>query len=146
MAVLSWGKPKIEFAPITNDIIGTYVISDTPKQDSSQLTTEEGNKTEAQEEGGGVVDSRRDKNKYSFVFELFAKKGTTQPIPDTDGVVAGNYAIRLTPEDPTIPGWQMEKCAVSMVKTWNSSDGELWRYTFEGLVPATGNILKPYTV
>jgi len=145
MAVLSWGKPKIEIAPLDPDgTIGVWKEIDTPKQDSSQLNTEKGNKTEALEEGGGVVDAKYDKSKYSFVCELYAKKGKTKPIEDNDGIVLTNYAVRLTPEDPTTEGWMMEKTNVSVVDKWTSQDGKLWEYTFEGLVPPTGKILKPY--
>lgn len=147
MSVLSWGKPKkIETAKLADDgTPGSWEEIDTPKEGSSQLTTEKGDKKEATEEGGGTVDVKFNKSKYSFAFQLFAKKGKTKPIEDDDGVVLDNYAIRLTPEDPTTEGWVMDKTNVSVVDTWTSEDGKLWEYTFEGLVPETGKILKPYT-
>ena len=56
MAVLSWGRPLIEIALLgENETPGEWKSLGTPKQDSSQLSTEAGNKTEAIEEGGGVV-------------------------------------------------------------------------------------------
>jgi hypothetical protein len=145
MAVLSWGKGLLEIALLgANDEPGAWTAIDTPKEDSSQMTTEKGDKIEALEEGGGVVDAKYKKSKYSFVFQLFAKKGKTKPIVDEDGVILANYAIRLTPEDPATEGWLMEKTNVSVVDTWSSADGKLWEYTFEGLVPKTGTILKQY--
>ena len=128
MAVLSWGRPLIEIALLgENETPGEWKSLGTPKQDSSQLSTEAGNKTEAIEEGGGVVDVRYDKSKYSFVCQLFSKKGETKPIEDVDGIVPGNYAVRLTPEDPTTPGWIMDKASVSVVDTWSAADGGLWQ-------------------
>ena len=35
---LSWGKPIVELAKITNGVIGEYVASPTPTQDSAKLT------------------------------------------------------------------------------------------------------------
>jgi hypothetical protein len=146
MAVISWGKPTIEIAPLgAGDVPGAWLAIDTPKLDSSQLNTEAGNKTEALEEGGGVVDTKYDKSKYTFKCQLFAKKEAVKPIVDEDGRVLQNYAVRLIPEDPTLEGWIMERTSVSVVETWSSADGKLWEYTFEGLVPLNGNILKPYT-
>jgi hypothetical protein len=147
MAVLNWGKPKIEIALLGADgTPGAWTEVDTPKQDTTQLTTEKGDKKEALEEGGGVVDAKYNKSKYSLVFQLFAKKGKTKPIMDDDGVVLGNYAVRITPEDPTATGWQMMKCNVSVVDTWSAEEGQLWEYTFDGLVPdGGGKILQEYT-
>lgn len=146
MAVLSWGKPKIEIALLDESgTPGQWKEIDVPKEDSSQLTTEKGDKKEATEEGGGTVDAKYNKSKYSFVCQLYQKKGKTKPIDDDDGVVLENYAVRITPEDPTTEGWIMDKTNVSVVDTWTAADGKLWEYTFEGLVPETGKILKPYT-
>ncbi|MDR2765133.1 MAG: hypothetical protein LBB90_08900 [Tannerella sp.] len=145
MAVLSWGKPLIEITPLgVNDEITNWIVLPIPKQDTSQLNTEAGNKTNATEEGGGLVDTRSDKSNYSFQFQLFAKKGYAKPIADMDGVVLTNYAVRLTPEDATAEGFIIEKASVSVLETWTAADGKLWQYTFDGLVPANGAILKPY--
>lgn len=111
---------------------------------TAQLTTEAGTRTEALEEGGGVVDVRYEKSKYSFVCQLFVKKDDEKPIEDEDGVIIGNYAVRLTPEDPETEGFIMDRTSVSCVETWTSADGKRWAYTFSGLIPETGNILKPY--
>lgn len=146
MAVISWGKPKIEIAKLdSSGTPGAWTEVDTPKQDSTQLTTEKGDKKEALEEGGGVVDAKYNKSKYSLVYQLFAKKGSTKPIADDDGVVLDNYAVRITPEDPTVPGWIMPKTNVSVVDTWSAEEGQLWEYTHDGLVPdGGGKILQEY--
>lgn len=112
---------------------------------TAQLTTEKGTAQEATEEGGAVVDVRYNKNKYKFECELFVKKGDSKPIEDTDGVVAENYCLRLTPEDDTLEGFILENTSVSVEETWSSENGKRWKYTFQGLKPKTGNILKPYT-
>lgn len=148
MAVLSWGKPKVEVAPYVNG-----ALPDTPswqtlpeiQQGSAQLTTEEGDRQEALEEGGGLVDVRYNKNRYTFTLALFIKKGDSKPIVDDDGVVTNNYAVRLTPEDPQAQGFLLPKCSVSVQESWTSADGGLWTYTFSALKPASGTMLQRYT-
>lgn len=145
MAVLSWGKPLVEIAPINAGTIGTYVALPAIKEGTAQLNTSEGTETEAKEEGGALIDSRRSASTYSFVCDVFKQKGADKPIADADGIIVVNYAVRLTPEDDTVEGWIMEKTQVSCVTVWTSAEGEIWRYTFKGLKPASGNILKEYT-
>jgi hypothetical protein len=145
MAVLSWGKPKVEIAKITDGVIGEYSELPAIKEGTAQLSTTEGTETEAKEEGGALIDSRRSASTYSFTCDVFKQKGADKPIADADGIIVDNYAIRLTPEDNTVEGWIMEKTQVSCVTQWSSADGELWRYTFKGLKPASGNILKEYS-
>lgn len=146
MAKLSWGKPKIETAPSTAGAPGTtFTEFPTIKEDTALLTTTKGTKLEAKGEGGEQVDVRYAKNSYVFECQVFVKKGDTRPIEDTDGQISGNHAVRLTPEDDTLEGFIMDNCAVSVEETWSSKEGKLLKYTFDGLKPATGKILKPYT-
>jgi hypothetical protein len=148
MSVLSWGKPKVEVAPYVNGALPStpsWQALPEIQQGSSQLTTEEGDRTEALEEGGGLVDVRIGKNRYTFVCALFIKKGDSKPISDDDGVVTTNYAVRLTPEDPAAAGWMLPKCTVSVQESWTSADGGLWTYTFSALKPASGTMLQRYT-
>jgi len=148
MSILSWGKPKIEVVVTTTGAIPTtptWVVFPVVKENTAKLTTTKGNKTEATGEGGETVDVRYQKNKFAFECEVFVKKGDSKPIVDADGLITANYCCRLTPEDDTLEGWIMENTSVSCEESWTSADGKMWKYTFEGLKPATGNILKPYT-
>ena len=145
MSKISWGKPTLEIAPITNGIVGAFTAIPTPVKDSTQLTTEKGEKLEAPLEGGEFADVRYDKNKYTTEFELYKTKGSTKPIEDDDGIVATEYALRLTPEDPTNEGWMMQRASVSVIDTWAANIGHKWKYTFEALKPETGKLLEPYT-
>mgnify|MGYP006974626905 CR=1 FL=1 len=152
MAVLSWGKPKVEFAK-TETTTGLGPSGDTGwtafgeiKEDSASLDVTEGERIEATEEGGGVVDARRKANKYVFVLELFVKKGDTRPIEDVDGVIGDNYAVRLTPEDATCEGFILDKTNVSVTESWTAANGKRVRYTFDGIKPDDKTaICKSYT-
>jgi hypothetical protein len=148
MSILAWGKPLIEFTVSTAGAIPVAAVwapMPPSKLDTSKLTTTKGTKLEATEEGGALIDSKSQANKYSFVTEVFVKKGDERPIPDEDGVIDSNYGWRLTPEDDTLEGYIMENASVSVEENWTSKDGSSLIYTFDGLKPAAGKILKPYT-
>jgi hypothetical protein len=145
MSKLSWGKPTIEIAVLGSDgTPGTFTELPTPVQDTTQLSVEKGNKLEAPLEGGEMADVRYDKNKYTFEFELYKTKGADKPIPDEDGIIMNEYAVRITPEDPTNEGFLIDRASVSVEDTWAANIGAKWKYTFEALKPKTGSILKPY--
>lgn len=146
--VLSWGKPLLEIAPYVNGALPatpTWTALPESAEDSTKLTPTKGTKTQAKAEGGKVIDTRYSETEYMAETELFVKRGDDKPIEDVNGVVLNNYALRLTPEDNTLEGWILEKTSVSVEETWNSKDGKRWKYTFDGLAPANGNTLKPYT-
>lgn len=141
------GVTLFEAAAVSADAAvekATWINMPVIVEKTAQLNTEKGAKSEALGEGGEVVDTRYQKNKYTFECELFVKKGDAKPIVDDDGLIVTNYAVRLTPEDNTLEGWLMESTAVSIVETWSSDIGKKWKYTFDGVKPANGNILKPY--
>lgn len=140
MSVLSWGKPCIEIAAL-NAVSGepeNWQTLTIPKDGTTTLEVTEGDKTEAIEEGGGIVDTYQKKNKYKLSFELFNKKGDIKPIADNDGVILQNYAVRLTPEDPTCKGFMLKKCSVSVLDAWTAADGATWKYSLNGLTPTDG--------
>jgi len=143
--VLSWGKPLLEICMLDNGVIPAnpvWMKIDTPVMNSTQLTSTEGTKREAQEEGGAVVDSYREKNKLTLTFELYAKKGFEKPIEDEDGAIVDNYAIRLTPEDPMVKGFVLPNCSVACGDSFDTENGEKWLYTFDCLKPLDGGTMK----
>ena len=148
MSVLSWGGPTIEFAELDQDgnIPEGAAWKKMPeiKNGTAQLNTEDGEKVEATDEDGNVVDTRTAKSKYTLGFQIFVKKGDKRPIEDEDGVIVSNYAVRLTPKDPKTEGFKMDKTSVSVNETWSAADGKLLKYSFAGLKPKEGKICKPY--
>lgn len=148
MAQLSWGKPTIEFGKCGADgaapTTWTKLAYD-PVENSTKLTPTKGEKKEAKVEGGENEAVKYGKNTYVFEFEVRAAKGRTKPIDDSDGVVEGEYAVRLTPEDSTVEGILIDKATVSVEETFDTAEGKKWKYTFDVLKPKTGNQVKPYT-
>jgi hypothetical protein len=142
---LKWGKMTVEIAPITAGTIGTYTAIFTPKQGGFALNVEDGNKLEAFIEGGERIDVRQDAKKYSFEFQVLLGEGLEKPIEDVDGIILGEYAIRVIPENALLDGFLMERASVSVSETFTSEEGHLATYTFEALKPTSGKMLKPYT-
>lgn len=137
MAVIGWGKPTIEISKLdASGAPGTWTKIANPVEGTTQLVTTKGDKLEAPVEGGGFEDIKYKKNTYALEFELYASKGKTKPIEDVDGVVADQYAIRVTPEDPTVEGITIDRAAVSVEDTWAADIGGKWKYTFDVLIPA----------
>jgi hypothetical protein len=148
MAVLSWGKPKIDVAVSTNgepSAGATWREFPEIKENTAKLTPTKGTKTEATQEGGETVDVRYSKNKFAFECEVFVKKGDTRHIEDVDGLVVEDYALRLTPEDDGTEGFRIDCATVSVEESWTSADGKMLKYTFDVKKPAAGKMIKPYT-
>lgn len=146
MSVLSWGKCSITKTTSTSGApTSNWAAIDTPKEDTTKLTTTAGTETTATEEGGGIVDARFARASYQLEFDLFVKKGGTRPFTDDDGVIAGEWAFRVTPEDATCEGIQIDRSTVRVEESYSTADGKLLHYVVRCLRPASGNTVKPYT-
>ena len=152
MSVITWGKPSIYVRDLS-DANNNWKKLDTPKEDTTQLNPTKGDTTEAKEEGGGIVDSKTTKSTYELVYQEFIKKGLSQPFPTIDGLIEGNYAIAVQPEDAENPGCYIGKSTVSVEESYSSSDGALMQYTHKALVPegdevakTTNKRVRPYIV
>ena len=137
---LSWGKPvKLGDggkAPIS------WIDIPTPVENSTKLTPTKGAKKEAKIEGGENEAVKYAANTYTFEFELRAGKGRAKPVEDIDGIISGEYAVKLQPEDPTVEGIVIDRSVMSMEETFDTENGKKWKYTFDVLKPSTGNQVK----
>ena len=133
MAELSWGRCVVSYAKSESGApTGEWKSFDVPKLDSTTLSTTAGDETLAQEEGGGVVDAKYARNSYELVFDLFVKKGGTQPFA----------ALRVVPEDPLAPGLQIDRCVLRKELNFSSADGITYHYVVKCLRPASGPTVK----
>ena len=147
MSVLGWGRPTIEMIASENGApkTGSWTTLPTPKKDSTRIDRQEGDATEALEEGGEMVDRYVGASKATIEFQLYQKKGEACPFTHHDGKVDGEWAFRLIPEDDKCVGRQFDRCRVSIVESYTSADGFLWTVTVTVLKPATGDMVKDYT-
>lgn len=145
MAQIGWGKPKIETCPSVNGKANNaWQEIDTPKQNTFNIDTELGAVTEAIEEGGNVVDSRTAANKYFVEWDQFVKKGKKLPFEDFNGIIEGEHALRVTPEDADNVGFLVERCTIRATKKFTSEEGTIVHYKAQILKPAEGQMLKEY--
>lgn len=149
MATLNWGKMKLETKPSEGGAPkenAEWKKIDTPKNGTTKIDTTEGNVTEALEEGGGVVDSRTEQSKYKLEFDLFVKKDVDPPFTDVDGVIQGEHAFRLIPEDPTAKGYLIDRAQVAVTESYTSAEGGLMHYVIKVLKPKEGEFLKKQVI
>lgn len=146
MSVLSWGKCLIEITTSTNGSPNEpWKPIDTPKEGTTHITPTAGTETTATEEGGDLVDVRYGKTTYTLEFDLFVKKGGTRPFEDVDGIISGEHAFRITPEDEECEGSQIDRSVVRCEESYTTADGKLLHYVARCLKPASGKTVKPYT-
>lgn len=141
MSVTTWGKPTIYVRDLSAES-NNWKKLDTPKEDTTQLNPTKGDTSEAKEEGGAIVDSKTKKSTYELVYQLFIKKGVAQPFPTIDGLIEGNYAVAVQPEDAENPGIYIGKSEVSVEESFTSADGALMQYTHKALVPDGDAVAK----
>lgn len=140
MAVIGWGKPTIVISKL--DSKGeptTWSEVPTPAEDSTNLTTTKGDKTEAKLEGGANEDVKYGRNTYALSYQIRVAKGKVMPFNAKDGVVEGEYAVAVQPEDPAVPGIMMKKSVVSAEDTFAAAEGGAIIFTHDALQPNEGS-------
>ncbi len=140
MAVIGWGKPTIVISKLDNEGNPTsWTEVPTPAEDSTTLTTTKGDKTEAKLEGGANEDVKYGRNTYALAYQIRVAKGKAMPFDALDGVVEGEYAVAVQPEDPAVPGIMMKKSVVSAEDTYSAAEGGAIIYTHDALQPNEGS-------
>lgn len=140
MAVIGWGRPTIVISKLDNSgEPTTWIEVPTPAEDSTSLTTTKGDKTEAKLEGGANEDVKYGRNTYALAYQIRVAKGKTMPFAALDGVVEGEYAVAVQPEDPTVPGIMIKKSVVSAEDTYSTAEGGAVVYTHDALRPNEGS-------
>ena len=84
---------------------------------------------------------------YELAFDLFEKKGGTDPFPnEVDGVIPGEHSLQIIPEDSACKGIQIDRCALRREIAYTAADGILYHYVARCLKPASGNTVKPLVI
>lgn len=139
--MLSWGKPRI-FKKLLGDVTAKWEEIPTPVENSTVLTPTKGEKKEAKIEGGENEDVKYGKNTYVVEYKIRRAIGKKMPFNDDDGVVEGNYAFALQPENPLAPGFLIDKSVVSVQDDYGAEEGGVVTYTHDVLKPKTGRQVK----
>lgn len=141
MSVLTWGKPNL-FVKNLDEGDANWTKLDTPKEDTTELTPTKGDALEATEEGGAIVDKKAKKSTYELAYQIFQKIGKALPFTSIDGVIEGNWAIAVQPEDTTGPGIYIGKSSISAEESYTPADGALVTYTHSAVVPEGDDVAK----
>lgn len=144
MAVISWGKPRIKIGKYqaNGNAPSSWTEVPTPVEGSTELSVSKGDKKEAKIEGGEAEAVRYGANTYELLFSVRDAKDRTPFVTDVDGVIEGEYAIVLQPEDPKANGIQIDKCVLSAEVSYSSEEGIVRKYTASVLKPKTGSQVK----
>lgn len=162
MATVSWGAPTLEFIKLkattsngtttwTDPSVEANWTDDNTKNDgyvkikgdvllqnSSQLNTSAGETKTLKNEHGEDVDRKQMPASYDFETSVIKKKGeaiVSTGFSPVNGVVDGDWAMRLTPEDYQTTGFAFYKCAIATDKGWSSDQGALDILRVSGLLP-----------
>lgn len=132
---ISWGKITIEARAYKSTAYSdsdTWTTLSIPVEGSTQLNITEGETKEAKEEGGALVDSVTGANTYELVFRLFVKKTDSAAYPTlltpTNGVVSGEFAFKVKPEDSGCYGVEIPRSSVRCLEQFTSDEGITLEY------------------
>lgn len=141
---LTWGKPTIKIGKLGANGAAptTWIDIPTPVENSTKLTPTKGTKKEAKIEGGENEAVKYNANTYAMEFEIRMGEGREKPVEDVDGIIEGEYAVKLQPEEKTLKGVIIDRCVLSAEDTWDAENGTKIKYTVDVLKPASGNQVK----
>ena len=141
---LTWGKPTIKIGKLGANGAAptTWINIPTPVENSTKLTPTKGTKKEAKIEGGENEAVKYAANTYTLEFEVRIGEGRDEPIEHIDGVIAGEYALKLQPEEKTLKGLVIDRGTLSAEDTWDADNGDKIKYTMDVLKPAEGKQVK----
>lgn len=159
MSTVSWGGPKLQFIPLAtgaepasgswSGVTGLVEIpADDLLQGSSTLETSEGEVRELRNEFGVIVDRKQMPSSYVFRTSVIRKKGAAHKFTANNGIVAGDWAMRLIAEDSAATGFQFSKCNILVANGWSADQGALDNLSVSGVEPngSDKEICKDYSV
>ena len=140
MAIILWGKPTITITGVSGSQSSNLTVP-TPVADSTQLSTESGDKHTADIEGGGYEAIRYDKNSFTLEFSVRFAAGRTMPFEDVshDGTVTGTYKFVVTSEDTGAPSMTINEANVRYEDEYTADNGAMRHYYAESIMPASGD-------
>ena len=137
--VMAWLKCAVDLAPMPEDETmepdgGAWFSVGIIRNNTTQLTAEEGSALQAVESGGAVVAEERQEGGFSLSTEviepddaLYANLGlgdvAEEELEVKTHVAAGNYCMRLRPKSPGAKGVKAPKCSVSVSPAFGDDTG-----------------------
>lgn len=153
--IIAWGKPKLWFVKLVNGVIpalARWKEIFTPKEGTTNVSVTEGQERSAKVEGGQKLAVRKDADEFYFNFDEYARTPDTgiepeMPFdPSHDGVIGGEYAIRLQPEYAGAVGLKIDKCTASVQPNWTAEEGTVFAFRCPILLPNDGSDMTKWEV
>lgn len=141
MAKISWGRPNIYTFNADQSNSSAYRLA-TPVEDSTELSSEKGDKMEAKIEGGDNEDVKYKRSTYQLVYNIRKAKGRKAPYPAVDGLVNDHYGVIVIPEDPTCEGILIEASTVGVDDSFTAAAGAIWNIQHDAIKAETGDTVK----
>lgn len=128
---LTWGKCKV--------VVDDEIVIDNIQENSTNLNTEQGDKKEAIIEGGEVIATRYQRNKYSLEFVEFGKP----TLANLDGIVPGNHKVELINCDEGVNRkvFTFPSAVINVQPGFSSEYGTVTTYTCNANRQETGSIV-----
>lgn len=142
MSKVNWGIPRIFVKDMDDATDGAWYELNTPVEDSTELTSSQGDKMEAKIEGGENEDVKYKRSTYEFAYNIRMLKGRQSPFPISDGVVDHKFAVLLQPEDPDCEGFYIESSTVAVDVNYSAADGSRWEVHHDALKASRGDTVK----
>jgi len=140
--ILAWGKCQIKATPIEGSgaTIESAVTFPTPVDGTTQLTTTQGDKTEAKIEGGGIEAVRFNKNTYELAFDVRLGGTRTDQMGAHDGLVDGEFQVEVKSLDySTAPSCKINRSTCNVQVSYTSAVGFTAHYVFISVEPSSGD-------
>ncbi|MCD8282206.1 MAG: hypothetical protein LUC22_03015 [Prevotella sp.] len=142
---IGWGKCSVLVKNLSVDG-AKWTKMPTPKEDSTTLTATKGDKKEASIEGGGNEDVRYAKSTYELAYAIRRNTVRVPIIKAVDGLVSDRYAVFVQPENIAVPGPCIEETVVTLEDNFDTTDGGLFTYTHDGILPDDGTATVKWMV
>ncbi len=141
---LGWGKPTLNIGKLVNSTTAPATFKRIPAlvEGSTKLTPSKGKKREAKTEGGEVEAVKYEANTYTLEYEIRKTEAKDMPVEDFDGLVSGEHAIQLIPEDVKALGFVIDRSVVSVEDTFDAENGAKLKFTHDVLKPLEGKQVK----
>lgn len=110
---------------------------------STTLETSAGDTKTLKNAQGLDVDSKILPSSYTFNTSVIrTKTDTDDVIASENGIVTGEWAFRLIPEDAETLGFCFRKCSIAVSKGWSEDQGIIETLSITGVQPNTSTTQK----
>lgn len=117
-----------------------------PAENSTKVASSKGEKRELKVEGGETEAVRYGANSYTAEAEFRIGNDTSLPIEHNDGVVNGEFAMRIVGDNPAARGVRIDRCVLSIEESADMQEGMKVKLVADVLKPKAGNSVKYETI